>query len=315
MKKSEIICLIPVFNDWDSLVMLLADIETEAKSNPDFRFRAVVVNDGSTQQFDDSSLNTNLEINRVDLQLNVGHQRAIAIGVQYISNEIVNKLKDDGVEGHVVVMDGDGEDKPSDIVPMVKKADGVLVFAQRLKRSEGIGFRIGYNIYKLLFKLLTGISIDYGNFSAIPFPLLENVALLPNLWNHYASSITESRIKFSSYPTERGKRYAGKSKMNTMNLVIHGFSAISVYFDKLCFRVLKFSFLSILVFGVLISFVFYKKLFTDDAIPGWASSLILIVLSIVIQLFSVTFIILLFQLSNRKIINPPNKKLYLDFIK
>jgi hypothetical protein len=34
-----------------------------------------------------------------------------------------------------------------------------------------------------------------------------------------------------------------------------------------------------------------------------------------VQLFSVTFIILLFQLSTRKTISPPNKELYLDFIK
>ncbi len=318
MGKSEIICLIPVFNDWDSLIILLSDIEKQAKEHNEFHFQAVVINDGSSEAFDeqyeDKLKNSSIRVTQVDIELNVGHQRAIAIGLQYISNEIVSRKLKEGATGHVVVLDGDGEDKPSDIVPMVKKADGILVFAKRMKRSEGIGFRMGYLAYKSLFKILTGKSIDYGNFSAIPYSLMGKVVVLPNLWNHYASSITESRIKFTSYPTERGTRYAGKSKMNTMNLVIHGFSAISVYFDKLCFRVLKFSFLSVLVCACLILFVLYKKIFTDQAIPGWASNLILIALSIVVQLFAVTFIILLFQLSTRKIINPPNKELYLDFI-
>ena len=66
--------------------------------------------------------------------------------------------------------------------------------------------------------------------------------------------------------------------------------------------------------ALMIGYVLYSKLFTDNAIPGWASSLILIVMSIVVQLFSVTFIILLFQLSSRKKINPPNEDLYKSFV-
>ena len=314
MNLKEIICLIPVFNDWESLSQLLKEIGKEADLHKMYRFSAIVINDGSTEPLKSNLSNKNIDVEVIDLKLNIGHQRAIAVGIQYISNEIVDKLRSKGTQGHVIVLDGDGEDKPSDIISMVQKADDKIVFAKRVKRSEGFGFKVGYYFYKLIFKILTGKSIDFGNYSSIPFALLNNVALLPNLWNHYASSIAESRIMFSTHPTERGKRYAGKSKMNTMNLIIHGFSSISIYFDKLCFRVLKFSFILMLFCLMLIAFVLYSKLFTDNAIPGWASSLILIVLSIVIQLFSVTFIILLFQLSTRKIITPPNKKLYLDFI-
>ncbi|WP_370477425.1 glycosyltransferase [Tamlana flava] len=314
MKPNEVICLTPVFNDWESLSILLSDIEKQAALNNEYKFRAIVINDGSTEPMTKKILEKNIDVEVINLKLNIGHQRAIAVGLQYISNEIVKELKIKGISGHVVVLDGDGEDKPSDIMSMVQKANNEIVFAKRVKRSEGIRFKIGYYFYKLIFKLLTGKAINYGNFSAIPFSLIKNVALLPNIWNHYAGSIVESRIKFSSYPTERGNRYAGKSKMNTMNLIIHGFSSISIYFDRLCFRVLKFSFISILLCSALISFVLYSRLFTDNAIPGWASSLILIALSIVVQLFSVTFIILLFQLSTRRAISPPNKKLYLDFI-
>ncbi len=314
MSKKEIICIIPVFNDWESLSFLLSDLEKEAVKYEEYSFSAVVVNDGSTQDIDREIFNKNINVKLVDLKLNIGHQRAIAVGVQYVSNEVVNKLKEQNIIGHVIVLDGDGEDKPSDIVPMVKKANDKVVFAQRVKRSEGLGFKTGYFFYKLVFKLLTGEEISFGNFSAIPFNLLSKVAILPNLWNHYASSIAESRVSIGVHPTERGERYAGKSKMNTMNLIIHGFSSISIYFDKLCFRVLKFSFLLMAICSILIGYVLYSKLFTDSAIPGWASSLILIVLSIVIQLFSVTFIILLFQLSSSKTINPPNENLYKEFI-
>ena len=313
MDKNEIICLIPVYNDWESLSILISDIEKEAELNTDYSFSAVVINDGSTE-LNNLVLGKKIQVEVVDLKLNIGHQRAIAVGVQYVLNEKVKSLNKSGVQGHVIILDGDGEDKPSDIISMVKKADNKIVFAQRVKRSEGIGFKTGYYFYKLIFKLLTGKKIDFGNFSAIPFTLLNQVAILPNLWNHYASCIAESRINIEVVPTERGNRYAGKSKMNTANLIIHGFSSISIYFDILCFRVLKFSVYLMVFCALLIGFVLFKKLFTESAIPGWASSLILIVLSMVIQLFSVTFIILLLQLSSRKIINPPNSELYKKFI-
>lgn len=313
MNKSEIICLIPVYNDWESLSILISDIEKEAELNPDYRFSAVVINDGSTE-LNNNTFENSIHVEEVDLRLNIGHQRAIAVGIQYILNERVEGLNKLDFKGHVIVLDGDGEDKPSDIISMVKQAENKIVFAQRVKRSEGIGFKTGYYFYKLIFKLLTGKKIDFGNFSAIPFSLLNQVAILPNLWNHYASCIAESRINIDVIPTERGKRYAGKSKMNTANLIIHGFSSISIYFDILCFRVLKFSVYLMVFCALLIGFVLFKRLFTESAIPGWASSLILIVLSMVIQLFSVTFIILLLQLSSRKIINAPNRELYKQFI-
>jgi hypothetical protein len=55
-------------------------------------------------------------------------------------------------------------------------------------------------------------------------------------------------------------------------------------------------------------------MFTHNAIPGWASSLIFIISGIILQLFSVTLIVLLLQLSSRKNINAPDVTIYLDFI-
>jgi len=63
-----------------------------------------------------------------------------------------------------------------------------------------------------------------------------------------------------------------------------------------------------------IVYILYQKLFTTNAIPGWASSLTLVLTGIILQLFTVTLIVLLLQLSSRKNITVPNSKTYLDFI-
>ena len=73
--------------------------------------------------------------------------------------------------------------------------------------------------------------------------------------------------------------------MNFTNLVLHGLSSISVYFDTLSVRILKLSLFGVLVCFLSVLSILYIKLFTESSIPGWASNLILIIFSIILQLF------------------------------
>ncbi len=102
--------------------------------------------------------------------------------------------------------------------------------------------------------------------------------------------------------------------MNFNSLIVYGLSSISVYFDFLSIRILRYSLYGIGICTISVLYILYQKLFTDNAIPGWASSLTLIILGIILQLFSVTLIVLLLQLSSRKNISAPDSKIYLDFI-
>ena len=63
----------------------------------------------------------------MNLKINIGHQRAIAVGLQYIYNEIDEY-------DYVVVMDSDGEDIPSQIEQLLEKAE--------LEQSKKIIFAI-----------------------------------------------------------------------------------------------------------------------------------------------------------------------------
>ena len=98
------------------------------------------------------------------LRRNLGHQRAIAVGLAYVED----RFKHDAV----VVMDSDGEDDPSDVPRLLEllRAEGgrAIVFAERTRRSESWSFRFFYGLYKLLHRVLTGHGVRVGNFSAIP---------------------------------------------------------------------------------------------------------------------------------------------------
>lgn len=310
IKEKNIVCLTPVYNDWDSFSILVAEIEKVSFELKDYNFRIIAVNDGSSDSFNKNTT-VALPITILNLKLNIGHQRAIAVGLQYIYNEVENS-------DFVVVLDSDGEDIPSHISLLVAKSEELeskkIIFAQRKKRQESIFFKVGYYFYKHIFHFLTGQKINFGNFSIIPDALLGKVVHQSNIWNHYSGGIIQSKIPFDKVLLDRGKRYAGVSKMNFNNLILHGLSSIAVYFDYLSLKILRFSIYGIVLCSFSVGIVLFKKYITDTAIPGWASSLILIISSIILQLFSVTLIVLLMQLSSRKNIIAPNSKIYKKFI-
>lgn len=309
--KQNLYILTPVYNDWESLQILIQNIEQIDFLNL-YDIRLIIIDDGSTLSPSPYPESKNLLIEIVHLKTNVGHQRSIAIGLQYIANtqKSIN---------NIIVMDSDGEDRPEDIPELLiasdKNTDKRIVFAKRNKRNESRFFRFSYIIYKLIFKIFTGFSINYGNFSCIPHNLLGNIIYMENIWNHFAGSIIQSNIPLETISLDRGTRYAGSSKMNLNNLIIHGLSAISIYFDLFTIRILKASFIGTFIGILYIIFILYQKLILGTAIPGWASSLILIISGVILQLFTVTIIVVLLQLSRRKSINPPNSQLYKKFIK
>ena len=102
------VILIPIYNDRESLKLLLENINSEIKDlNHDISI--VVINDASSQQIIDNYSNianfNSLEI--VNMKENRGHARCIASGLKYISEK-----KD---FDFVIPMDGDGEDRPEEI--------------------------------------------------------------------------------------------------------------------------------------------------------------------------------------------------------
>jgi polyisoprenyl-phosphate glycosyltransferase len=308
----KIICLTPVYNDWESFSLLVNQVNAEFNGlREEYRVEIIAVNDGS---FDDMAITASpgeIPIEIVSLKNNVGHQSAIAIGLQYINSE---KTDFD----LVVVLDSDGEDKPQDILKLLLKAadhqNNKIIFAQRKKRQESILFKAGYFFYKYLHYWLTGQKMSFGNFCCIPKKLLKRIVVQENLWIHFSGSIIQSKMPFDKLLLTRGKRYSGHSKMNFTKLILHGLSSISVYFDFLSVRILKLSLAGLAACVLSVLVVLYIKLFTTSAIPGWASNLILLIFNIILQLASLTLIILLMQLSSRKNRKSPSADVYKDFI-
>jgi hypothetical protein len=273
----------PVLNDWVSLKCLIADLDRLLEL-AGRRLDVLAVDDGSFPPPPVADLSGAVSgsgavcsVRVVQLAANLGHQRAIAAGLVSLANE---------AHAAVLVMDADGEDRPVDAARLIAAgadSDAAIVLALRSRRSEGLLFRAGYQIYRLLFRILTGRTIRFGNFCLIPARFLPALTHSPATWNNLAAAIMRSRLPTVDLPTPRGERYAGRSQMNFISLAAHGLSAISVYIDVMLIRIICAALaVSGLIAGVGLVVV-CLKLFTGLAIPGWAS------------LLGVSLLVLLFQ--------------------
>ena len=102
------VILVPVYNDRESLKLLIENINHEIK-DLNSEISLVVINDASSQQIIDEYpyIENFHSIEIINMKENRGHARCIASGLKYI----YEKKEFD----YVIPMDGDGEDGPEEI--------------------------------------------------------------------------------------------------------------------------------------------------------------------------------------------------------
>ena len=266
-----IVILIPLYDDWSACKLLLASLD-EALMGKIAAADVLLVDDGSSQTIPvDFARDRPQVLKRVDvlkLRRNLGHQRAIAIGLSYIWEHVPCET--------IVLMDSDGEDDPADVPRLLARyaqdSGERIIFAERTRRSESWTFILFYRLYKALHRLLVGLKVRVGNFSVIPRGRLDSLIVVSELWNHYAAAVVKSRQPFDTVPTRRANRLAGRSRMDFVRLVAHGLSAISVFGDIIGVRLLVATFGLIALTIVGLGTTVMLRLATDLPIPGWATS-------------------------------------------
>ena len=219
--------LIPVYNDWAAIRALLPQLDATLAAHGS-GVTLILVDDASSEPADlEGALDGLSSIRRtvlVSLRRNLGHQRAIAVGLALVHERLPHDI--------VVVMDGDGQDRVEDVprlIAQVTRLDGrAIVFAERVRRSEGLLFAVCYHLYRVAHLVLTGERVRFGNFSAVPKACLARLVSVSELWGHYAAAVIRSRIPYVSVGTTRAERLAGRPTMKFTGLVVHGLAALAI---------------------------------------------------------------------------------------
>jgi len=258
--------LIPVFNDWESLLSLLNNINA-LKINNIAYLKILIIDDCSTE-----ILNKNIEFESfTDVEViknlkNIGHGKSIAYGINYLSKK--NDFD------YLIVMDGDGEDRPEEVKELILKSfdlPSLTITANRIKRSESAFFKLSYHLHKILTLVLTGHSIKFGNFMCIPKQDLNLIVSNKNLFVSFSGTVSKF-IKNKTYiPSIRGVRYHGPTKMTFLKLIRHSLLIMSVFKIELASRLLVL----FLIYATLI-FYFTKSMFLLFVLPIATVNIIII---------------------------------------
>ena len=179
------VILVPIYNDRESLKLLIKNINSEIK-DLNVEISVVVINDASSQQIIDNYPNIeNIQsVEIINMKENRGHTRCIASGLKYIFEK-----KD---FDFVIPMDGDGEDRPEEIknfIQLSEQSGEKSIIGERVKRSEGIIFKTCYQFHKFLTLAFTGQSIKFGNFTCLSKATVKKMLDEKATWNSFSGSL------------------------------------------------------------------------------------------------------------------------------
>ena len=286
MTDSKFAVVMPIYEDQEASTRLFRELSAAYGE----RAYIVAVDDGSINQpvHIEALQSAGLQGVVIQLKRNVGHQRAIAIGLNYVAEHLP------GIPC-TVVMDSDGEDTPQSIRELVEPLNSSnvdVIVAQRKSRVESFRFKAFYIVYKCLFQFLTGRKISFGNFMALKPAAVKRLAAMQELWMHVAGCVLTSKLRIQTSPIDRGPRYAGKSKMNFVGLALHGFRALMVFAEDVLVRVgIICAFVAVAT--VIASILAIALKLAGFATPGWFSVALGILLLVFLQTGALTLMTLM----------------------
>lgn len=296
-RRDRVAVVIPVFNDRNSLRVLLTEL---ASLHDQYELEIIIVDDGSTETLlaDNDVEPLPFALTLLELPQNVGHQHAIAIGLEHA-------VTMDGLAA-IVIMDGDGEDRPHEIPGLVEplKAASVrgrsldVVVAKRGRRSEDLVFRIFYRLYRSLFSVLAGRRMEFGNFCALTPQAAARILQIESTRLHVSATILKSPLHRASRVVDRGSRYRGNSKMNLISLTNHGLRSLAVFSDIVLGRMILMSSAAVGISVCLICLALALKI-AGLTSPGWFTVAAGILLVIIAQSGTIAIVALLFVINGQ----------------
>ena len=235
-KMKKFLILIPVYNDWKSVFKLLENIDLQIVEWQ-AEVSVLIVNDASTEERPKTEIGFKKikSVRVVNMKQNQGHARCNAAGLKYLTE----KENFD----YVIVMDGDGEDRPEELTSLFHKSkenQTKTVTLNRIKRSEGSFFKLLYECHKILTYVFTGKLIKFGNYSCLPKADAARLVKEACIWSSFSGSVMKVISDRVSVPSIRGKRYFGPTQMSFFKLLVHSFSIIAVFKGSVIVRSILF---------------------------------------------------------------------------
>ena len=257
--------VLPVYNEAEILPLLAAQL-TRLLQRGRYDYEIIFVDDGSRDQSGrvlDQLAASSRRIRVLHFSRNFGHQAAVQAGLAHAMGDAV------------VIMDSDLQDDPEAIGEMIDRwREGYdVVYALRRNRKESRMKKFLFAGFHRVLSRVASIAIpaDAGNFGLIDRRVADMILALGERDRYFPGLRSWVGLKQTGIEVERNARYDRKARVSLGGLfrlaktAIFSFSAMPLTL----FHVIGVA--AAAVFACLGAFSLYCKFFTELAIPGWTS--------------------------------------------
>jgi len=280
------------------LISVVAPIHNEAETIPELHrrltsvltelgdYEIVLVDDGSTDRSWEHMLAlapADPHLRLLRLSRNFGHQAALTAGLEAARGDAV------------VLIDSDLQDPPELIPILVAKwREGFdVVYGLRTTREGETRFKrwTASTFYRLL-RMMTRVEIpaDAGDFRLLSRRAVDALARMPERARFLRGMTSWLGFPQVGVPYDRDARYAGETKYPARRMLSFALDAITSFSTTPIRIVTGLGFVLVAFCVVVLGWTVYIKVFTNSAVQGWTSLLIVVLLLGGMQLVSLGII-------------------------
>lgn len=199
----------------------------------------------------------------IELSRNFGQHYAIAAGLQATRGE------------WVVVMDGDLQDQPEDIIPMVQLAQSGFdsVLGQRAARQDSFFRKSMSNLFYWLLSYLTDTTQDsrIGNFGVYHRKVIDSIVQMPERLRYFPVMVRWVGFKTTTYAVHHKPRIGSRSSYTMARMIALAVDIMIAFSDKPLRLVTQLGILLSLTSTLAGFYVIWRYLVGKVAVQGWAS--------------------------------------------
>ncbi len=265
--------VVPVFNEQDNLAVFYSEV-VKYLEPLEYDFEVVFIDDGSSDATPLILHRMAQEDQRVRafiLARNFGHQIALSCGLDHANGDVV------------ITMDGDMQHPPEMLPALLKHWEAGYEVVQTIRvHTEGVSFlkNLTSSLFYKLINAMSNIHIYEGgsDFRLLDKKVVQSFRLFKERARFIRGMISDIGYKQIQIEFVAPKRFAGVSKFSVKKMLRFALDGITAY-SKMP---LRFAFYLGLLFGIgtmiLTGHVLYIKFFTEEAVPGWATTAVSILL-------------------------------------
>jgi glycosyltransferase involved in cell wall biosynthesis len=285
MSEPYLSLIIPCFNEQEVIEITNERINKVLLSHNLLDTEIIYINDGSndsTLEILNGIAEKDKKTKIISFSRNFGHQPAVTAGIANCSGQIA------------VIMDADLQDPPEllpDMIKMYKQNDYNVIYGVRIERKGESFFKkqTAKNYYHLL-NWLSDVNLpkDTGDFRLIDRKVIEEFKRLKEKNKYIRGLISWIGFKQAPFYYEREARFSGTTKYPLTKMIKFASNGL-VYFSKKPLSVaITMGFLSLIIGLALAIYVLVALILKPlQVVPGWASTIIIIIFFGGVQLLSI----------------------------